>query len=239
MSTSTVRRSPTHHAQVLVAADLTSRMRRITVRADSLRDTVIRPAQDVELHLREDSGRRVKRRYTISAARPGGELDLDVLLHGDGPGSRWGATAQPGDEIEFQGPRGKLELRSAPAHLLIGDESAQPAIAAICAALPAGELATAIIEVHDAADELPVPTADVRWVHRGADAAGQSNLLQRALDDVEVAGDTRAYLMGETRAMIALRGVLEGRGVDHDAIFVKGYWNIGRADRLAGRAPRS
>jgi NADPH-dependent ferric siderophore reductase len=31
--------------------------------------------------------------------------------------------------------------------------------------------------------------------------------------------------------------VLEARGVDHDAVFVKGYWNIGRPDRLAGRPP--
>jgi len=99
----------------------------------------IRPAQDIELLLREPSGRRVKRRYTIRQARPDvGELDLDVLLHGDGPGSRWGETAAPGQTVEFQGPRGKLELRPAPAHLLVGDESALPAIAAICAALPTG-----------------------------------------------------------------------------------------------------
>lgn len=213
-------------------------MRRVTVRADSLRGTLLRPAQDVELHLREGAGRRVKRRYTISASRLGGELDLDVLLHGDGPGSRWGATAQPGDTVEFQGPRGKLELRSAPAHLLFGDESALPAIAAICAALPSDEPATAIIEVSDAADELPVHAADVRWVHRSGTASGHPELLAQALADVPIADGVRGYLMGETRAMIALRSVLERRGVDHDAIFVKGYWNIGRPDRLAGRAPR-
>ena len=99
----------------------------------------MRPAQDVELLLREESGRRVKRRYTIRRAiRPVGELDLDVLVHGHGPGSRVGGRrAQPGDAVEFQGPRGKLELPSAPWHLLAGDESALPAIAAICAALPA------------------------------------------------------------------------------------------------------
>ncbi len=49
----------------------------------------------------------------------------------------------------------------------------------------------------------------------------------------------RAYLLGETRAMVALRALLEERGVPHDAIFVKGYWNLGRPDRLAGRAPSS
>ena len=38
-------------------------------------------------------------------------------------------------------------------------------------------------------------------------------------------------------AMIALRGVVEQLGVAHDDVFVKGYWNLGRPDRLTGRPP--
>jgi hypothetical protein len=37
--------------------------------------------------------------------------------------------------------------------------------------------------------------------------------------------------------MVALRPVVEGRGIAHDAVFLKGYWNRGRPDRLAGRPP--
>lgn len=238
MGTPVVRRSPVHRATVLDAAALTRRMRRITVRAETMRGTAIRPAQDVELLLREPTGRRVKRRYTIRHARPElGELDLDVLLHGAGPGARWGAEVRPGDEIEFQGPRGKLELRPAAHHLLVGDESALPAIATIAEALPAREPATAVIEVAAASDELPVVSADVRWVHRGSAAPGAAELLTAALENVAVPDGVRGYLLGESRAMVALRAVLEARGVAHDAIFVKGYWNRGRPDRLAGRAP--
>jgi NADPH-dependent ferric siderophore reductase len=214
-------------------------MRRVTVQSDEMAGVTIRPAQDVELLLREVSGRRVKRRYTIRHSRPAaGELDLDVLLHGDGPGASWGANARPGDVVEFQGPRGKLELRPAPCHVLIGDESALPAIAAICDALPEDESALAVIEVQDASDELPV-TAGTRWVWRGDTPPGTADLLTAALRDVEVPADAHAYLMGETRAMVALRTVLESRGVAHDAIFVKGYWNVGRPDRLAGRTPEN
>lgn len=228
------------HGGVVVAAEsLTPRMRRITVRSDAAVGLDVRPAQDIELLLRETSGRRVKRRYTIRHARQAtGELDLDVLLHGEGPGARWGAEARPGDAVEYQGPRGKLELRSAPSHLLVGDESALPAIAAIAEALPAPERALAVIEVQDADDELPV-AAETRWVHRGGAPAGAADRLIAAVGDLAIADRTRAYLMGESRAMVALRTVLEQRGIDHDAVFVKGYWNVGRPDRLAGRRPSS
>ena len=222
---------------MLAVIDLTPRMRRVTVVAESMRGVPIRPAQDLELLLRESSGRRVKRRYTIRSARPeAGELDLDVLLHGDTPGSGWAIGARPGDEVEFQGPRGKLTLRPARAHLLLGDESALPAIAAICEALPDQEPATALIEVDGPDDHLPV-AAHTHWVHRDGSPAGQPDLLRAALETVDVSPGAHGYLMGESRAMIALRSDLERRGVDHESIFVKGYWNVGRPDRLAGRAP--
>jgi NADPH-dependent ferric siderophore reductase len=212
-------------------------MRRLTVRTAALRAAELRPAQDVELHLREESGRRVKRRYTIRHyRREVDEMDLDVLLHGAGPGARWGSTASPGEQVQFQGPRGKLELRPAPWHLLIGDESAIPAIASIGEALPSEEQASAVIEVGSEADELPLP-AHVRWVHRGAAPPGGSELLAGALETLRVPSGARTYLLGETRAMVALRALLESRGVRHELIFVKGYWNLGRPDRVAGRAP--
>ena len=239
MTAPLVRRSPAHRGTVLANAQLTARMRRITVRSDGLTGLSVRPAQDVELLLREDSGRRVKRRYTIRHSRPEvGEADLDVLVHGRGPGSAWAESAQPGDALEFQGPRGKLQLTNADWHLLVGDESALPAIAAICEALPEDEPAIAIVETTDGADELPVAAREVRWVHRDSAEPGGAELLAAAVHALQLpTGSGHGYLMGETRAMVALRGVVEERGVAHDAIFVKGYWNIGRPDRIAGRAP--
>ena len=100
MTSPLVRRSPVHRGRVVAASTISRRFRRVTVAADGLRELAVRPTQDVELHLREMSGRRVKRRYTIRHARPeAGEIDLDVFLHGDWPGSGWGASAAVGDEV--------------------------------------------------------------------------------------------------------------------------------------------
>lgn len=241
MSQPLVRRSPTHAGRVVAAESVTPRMRRVTVQADSMIGVQLKPAQDVELHLIDETGRRVKRRYTIRAARPAvGELDLDVALHGPGPGAAWGATAAPGDAISFQGPRGKLELRPTPTHLLVGDDSALPAIAVIAESLPAGERAVAVIEVQDAAEEQPIRSETLRWVHRSGTAPGTPDHLLPAVRDLLPSLDlasTRAYLLGETRTMVTLRALFEDAGLAHDAIFLKGYWNVGRPDRRAGRSP--
>ena len=49
MNAPLVRRSPAHRAVVVGSVDLTPRMRRVTIRAQSLAGVSLRPAQDVEL----------------------------------------------------------------------------------------------------------------------------------------------------------------------------------------------
>jgi NADPH-dependent ferric siderophore reductase len=225
-------RTPTHHTRVAGVVELTARMRRITLAGDSLVGLTTRPAQDVELILSEETGRRVKRRYTIRSARPdAGEIDIDALLHGHGPGSSWASHAQVGTETDFLGPRGKLELRAADWHLFVGDESALPAFAAFIEGLPAHEQALAVVEVLGTEDELPIGT-DVHWVHRAATPAGSPDLLAAVLEKLQVpAGVGRAYLLGESRAVVALRSIVNPLGVPADQVFVKGYWNLGRGPR--------
>jgi NADPH-dependent ferric siderophore reductase len=236
-----IRRSPVLRGEVVAAGDVTPRMRRVTVRCEQLAGIEVRPAQDLELHLRDATGRRVKRRYTIRHHRPGtGEVDLDVALHGEGPGAAWGQDARPGDAVQFQGPRGKLEVRSAPWHLLVGDESALPAIATIAEALT--EPAVAVIEIAAAEEEQPLPAhLEVHWVHRGGAPAGTPDLLGPVVSArlTQLRPGGRGYLLGETRTMVALRAALESHGFAHDSVFVKGYWNLGRPDRIAGRSPGS
>jgi NADPH-dependent ferric siderophore reductase len=233
MSAPVIRRTPLHSATVTAVRDLTPRMRRVTLHSPTL--VVPRPAQDVELVLAEDTGRKVKRRYTIRHFRPDtSEFDVDALQHGHGgPGSAWAATTAPGDPVDFFGPRGRLELRAADWHLFVGDESALPAFAALIEALPGEQAAIALIEVADPSDEVALTRAagelSVRWLHRGGSAPGTADLLARAMDELRPPpGAGHAYLLGESRAMVQLRPHLEPHGIGTDRTFLKGYWNVGR-----------
>lgn len=218
-----IRRTPLHTGTVVDAHDLTPRMRRVTLFAPTLDRS--RPAQDVELVLADDTGRKVKRRYTITRHRDG-RFDIDALLHGDAPGASWAARTAPGDEVQFFGPRGRLELRDAPWHLFIGDESALPAIAELVVAVRAP--AYALLEGGDEKDELPI-AAEVRWLHRGGAPPGGVDLLATAVDAfAPPPGIGHAYAMGESRVVAALRPRLHALGIPNEQLYIKGYWNLGR-----------
>ena len=236
MSTPVIRRTPLHAATITAVRELTPRMRRLTLQAPTVESP--RPAQDVEVVLDDETGRKVKRRYTIRQFRDGNcEIDVDALLHGHGgPGARWAATANAGDPVQFFGPRGKLELRDADWHLFVGDESALPAFAALIEALPPTQRAVALVEVGDASDEIGVERdrggLAIRWLHRGEVPPGTPNLLAAAIDELQTPpGTGRAYLLGESRAVVSLRSHLAAHGIGVGQTYLKGYWNVGRIGR--------
>ncbi len=96
------------------------------------------------------------------------------MLHdGHGPAADWARDARPGCWVGVSEPGGRYQPDpGADFHVVIGDESALPAVATVLAALPAGVPATAFLEVADAAEEQPLPgAATVHWVHRGRPAS--------------------------------------------------------------------
>lgn len=206
-------------------------MRRVIVRAPSLTVLPLRPAQDVGLVFTDAGGREIRRRYTITRVDPDRQtFALDGVLHGDGPGAAWFARAAPGYEIDVVGPRGQIELAPDMAwHLFVGDEAGLPAFLELLAALPVGSRATAVVEVDARVDEQPwVSAADVevRWVHRNGRAGGHAELLTEALDGLpRPTGPAQAFVLGESRAVVALNPALAALGIDRAQTFVKGYWN--------------
>jgi len=171
------------------------------------------------------------RTYSIWSGADG-VLELCVLDHGDGPGSRWAREVRAGDGVQFRKPEGRFVVApSAAYHVFAGEETASVAFGAMLGALPAGEAVYGVIEVADETDRLPLPrSAELTWRYRGsAPAAASPGLAEavRALDLPESPGV--AYLAGEARTCQAIRlYLIRERGWPRRSVVVKPFWTPGK-----------
>jgi NADPH-dependent ferric siderophore reductase len=170
------------------------------------------------------------RSYTIRRHDPAAnEIDFDFVLHGDhGPASKWASNVQPGDEVIFVGPSPAYRPDpDADWHLLIGDETALPAISAIIDTLP-GAVIRAFVEIADPAEEQNLA---ITWVHRNGIPAGSSEPLVKALSAAEFpAGTPAVWAAGERQVMQAVRShLVDERGIDRTRVRPATYWRLGQA----------
>lgn len=174
------------------------------------------------------------RTYTVRAWDPEAvELTIDFVHHGDkGLAGPWAASARPGEEVLFTGPGGAYAPRAgADWHLLAGDESALPAIAASLERIPEGAPARVFVEVAGPEEEQPLPTpgdAEIVWLHRGGGQVG--DLLVEAVRKLEFPeGEVHAFVHGEANFVKALRRHLRiDRGLPMEQLSISGYWRRGR-----------
>jgi NADPH-dependent ferric siderophore reductase len=178
----------------------------------------------------------VSRTYTVRDVRAD-SLAIDVVVHGDdGIAGPWAARAQPGDRVVFGGPGGGYRPdETADWHLLLGDESALPAIARSIESLPAEARGIALIEVRDASEEIAIARPaglEVRWLHRGAPSAQTVRLLADTVAALDFpAGRPHVFAHGERESMKALRDELLGRrGLPRAQVSLSGYWAQGRTE---------
>ena len=174
------------------------------------------------------------RTYTPLAVRNDvNEVDVDFVLHGDGPASTWAAQAAVGQVLFLMGPGPGYKIAlDAPSHFLIGDDSALPAFETILSALPATAHARVLMEVVDGKEERPLQShakVEAEWVARGSDNTQAGTALEAALRQSGVpAAGTRIYLACEAAAMRRIRQLLIGElGVDRSLVVGRGYWKLG------------
>ena len=182
-------------------------------------------------------------RHVDVAAR---EITIDVVVHGEhGVAGAWAASAQPGQPIYLMGPGGAYTPDpAADWHLLAGDETALPAIAAALEALPADAIGKAFIEVAGPEDEIPLAapeSVEVNWVYRGGRAdlvpeerAGDFAPLIEAVTNAEwLPGQVHVFIHGEAQAVMHnLRPYIRNeRDVEAKwASSISGYWRRGRTE---------
>ena len=168
------------------------------------------------------------RRYDAAA----GELDIDFALHESGPATDWAADARPGAKLGVGGPRGSFVISTAfDWHLLIGDETAIPAIGRRLEELPAAVHAVVVVEVANASEQMSFASnasVDVTWVRRDGARPGSADGLDRAARALRLPpGQGYTWVAAETAVAKQLRRTLIERGADKRWLRAAGYWKQG------------
>lgn len=172
--------------------------------------------------------------YTLRAVDlAAGEVEIDFVLHPcDGPSAcNWASRCQPGDPAGMMGPSGVLPPMGGRL-LLLGDETALPAIARACEALPPGADCEVLVEVDGPADEIDLGWP-VTWLHRRGAAAGTTSLLLDAVKARQPSDDLYLWAAAEFGAFRDIRRHVRGVWkLPRERHSVVAYWRHGAAGEL-------
>lgn len=236
---------------VASARNLTPTMRRIVLEGEALEgftslgfdDHVklfpVAPGQALTLPIIGPDGpvfpepRPVARDYTPRAYdAETRQLTIDFVVGHGGPATEWAEAATPGDVVGIGGPRGSFIVPTAFAdHVLIGDETALPAIGRRLEELPAGVRAHVAVEVADASSRLPLSSLSdlsVIWVERGACSrpdrlADAAAAMLAAVDP----SDAYVWIAAESAVAKTLRARALAMGFSPTTMKAAGYWRRG------------
>jgi NADPH-dependent ferric siderophore reductase len=164
-------------------------------------------------------------------------LTLDFVIHGDrGLAGPWARRAKPGDTLELMGPGGAYTPSPrADWHLLVGDDSALPAIAVSLSRIPTGVPAFAVLEVDGPEHRQPLHCPgdlEVVWLERRAGPGEDPSLQLEAVKALELPeGQGHAFVHGEaTTVRLVRRHLVVERGLSTDCLSASGYWKLRRTD---------
>ncbi len=215
---------------------LTPHMIRLTLEGEALMDfTSLAPDDHLKLIVPGIGGTPERRDFTPrDFDAEAGVLLIDVFDHPHGPAAAWARDLKPGDSAQIAGPRGSAVLVGDIAHwILIGDETALPAIGRRLEHLPDHVTVTSIVAVPGAEDEQAFATRArhcAHWIHRPIARAADPLLYLDLVDTLNLPQRTYVWIAAEGGVARALRDRFLSMG--HDRLWLKssGYWVAGKAD---------
>jgi NADPH-dependent ferric siderophore reductase len=215
---------------------VTPQMLRITLTGGDLADFVSAGADDhVKIFLPVAVGEPERRDYTPrrydNQAR---SLVLDFAVHDAGPATQWAIDAKPGDKLSVGGPRGSAVISGIRRWILIGDETALPAMGRRIEETGQGVSIVSIGMVAGPEEEQVFETRanlETIWVHRPLSRATDASGVIAALEKVPLEPETFVWIAAEASVARAVKThLLEKRGFPLGWIKASGYWAKGKAD---------
>ncbi|WP_432827494.1 siderophore-interacting protein [Dactylosporangium sp. CA-092794] len=207
------------------------RFRRVRLQAEALRNAEWRPGQQVRIDVGAPGALAPLLRTYSVWDRDGDTIELQGLVHGDGPGARWMGEAEAGQAVLISKPKGDFVTRPAGYHLFVGEETASVAFGAMLRGLPEAERAAsrAVVEIAGPEDKLALG-GDVTWVERGGESAAASEGLVDAVRTLALPDEPgQAYVAGEARTVQAVKQhLIRDRGWPRKAVLTKPFWTPGK-----------
>ncbi|MEI2296602.1 siderophore-interacting protein [Ensifer sp. MJa1] len=216
---------------------ITPGMLRITLSGDDLADFVSLGADDhVKVFVKGADGSEERRDYTPRRYDNDARLlALDFALHEAGPVTAWAMNAKVGDPLEIGGPRGSAVLSGDVGRLLlIGDETALPAIGRRIEEAKSGHEITSIAAVTGPEERQTFrteATLSTHWAYRPLEQASDPKALLSVVRSVAIEPGTFVWIAAEAAVTRAIRAhFVEERGLPLNWLKASGYWVKGKAD---------
>jgi NADPH-dependent ferric siderophore reductase len=160
-----------------------------------------------------------------------GLLTVDFALHEGGMGAAWALHAKPGDPVQIGGPRGSKVISAPNAWwILIGDETAIPAIERRLEEMASDTQVIAIFAVTGPEEELPFETKaklTTHWIHRSETEASDPEPFLKLLSQLQLPPFPGFVWIGaETEVSRAVRSYfIETLGHGPEWIKASAYWS--------------
>lgn len=216
---------------------VTPGMLRITLSGEDLADFVSLGADDhIKIFVPGANGTEERRDYTPRRYDTDARvLALDFALHEAGPVTAWAMAASVGDKLEIGGPRGSAVVSGDFTRwLLIGDETALPAIGRRIEETPAGHQITSVVAVTGLDERQKFRTKaalTTHWAYRPLDQAHDPSALLAVARQVALEPGTFVWIAAEAAVTRAIRThLVEERGLPLSWLKASGYWVKGKAD---------
>lgn len=182
-----------------------------------------------------------ERHYTVSGIVPGG-LEVEVFLHGHGPGASWGRSAAVGDVVTISEPFAYYKAPDAATpRVLVGDLTALPAIVRILADAGPDESFRVIVELpslEETRELVSQAAVDVQWrvAGNGIGPSAVCDILRGLAAEgvLSPEADVYVWIACESKASRSARALLRKEvGLPIAKQRIVGYWHANAEQVMA------